>query len=863
VNTPDDARRDEASGLLPKNWAELAPFLDAVLEAPLERRAAVLAEVSAGNPERRAALERLLAECERDEPLLNRPAAERFAHLVGDSAEAPLTGILGGRYRIVRELGRGGMARVYLAYDEKHRREVAVKVIRPDLAASLGRDRFLREIAIAARLRHPNIVPLYDSGDSDGVLYFVMPYEEGQSLRERLGGGWLSVGECLGVLRDVARALAYAHDHGVVHRDVKPDNVMLSGGATVVTDFGIAKAVSVAQGDTSSTAFTQAGAGIGTPAYMSPEQAVGDPSMDHRADIYSFGCLAYELFTGKPPFCDLPTHQIIGAHVATVPPLVTTRRTDVPTPVAELIARCLEKNPAMRPESARDVLSALDGVATTGSGAAPVAVTRRTGRAFWWAGVSVAAAIAATVYGVSRSSGSPPPITLAVLPFFNTAADTSVDFVAGGLADAVALSLSRVPGIQITSRTGARAYQSQLTVDVTEAGRKLKANYVMTGIVRQERGRWILSTEVTRAADAVNVWGDNFDLAPEQQAGAADAITAAVVTGLRARLPKSIGSAVRVAARQTTSNPEAFRLYLRGQVKLDRRTVSVRESAELFRKAIHEDARFAQAYSGLSLALALFPNFERIPAAAVHDELVSAARRALELDSTLAQPHVALGMALLSEYQWDSASTEFQTAIRLDSRDVEARVQYGRYLRFRGRWAESMREFQAARAQDPSSGLVLTHVAYAYLLNNQKDSALVESRRALENDSLFMPSRGLGSIILLANGLPDSARALALKTLPAFGSNEYVIAKSGDTATARQRLKELDTQNPQPFGAEVRRAQAYLGLGDTASALSALERAAEAKQLWGVGVSPFDPMYDSIRRSARFRALVRQAGLDP
>ena len=190
------------------------------------------------------------------------------------------------------------------------------------------------------------------------------------------------------MLRDVARALAYAHEHGVVHRDVKPDNVMLSGGATVVADFGIAKAVSVAQGETSSTALTQAGAGIGTPAYMSPEQAVGDPSTDHRTDIYSFGCLAYELFTGKPPFCDMATHQIIGAHVATIPAPRDGRARRRAVAVAELIARCLEKNPAMRPETARELLSVLDGVTTTGSDAPHVEVTRRRPRRLWRAGLA-------------------------------------------------------------------------------------------------------------------------------------------------------------------------------------------------------------------------------------------------------------------------------------------------------------------------------------------------------------------------------------------------------------------------------------------------------------------------------------------
>jgi serine/threonine-protein kinase len=849
--------------LLPDNWRELAPLVDAVLDAAPELRDAVLQDLSGDDPDRRVVLERLVAECERDLPLLNRPAAERFAHLVGSDADVELTGRLGGRYRIEREIGRGGMARVYLAHDEKHGREVAVKVIRPDLAASLGRERFLREIAIAARLRHPNIVPLYDSGDADGVLFFVMPYEEGQSLRKRLGEGSLSIAESLGVLRDVARALAYAHEHGVVHRDVKPDNVMLSGGATLVTDFGIAKAVSAAQDDSSSGTLTQVGAGIGTPAYMSPEQAVGDPSIDHRADIYSFGCLAYEVFTGKPPFHDLPTHQIIGAHVATVPPLVTALRADVPVAVAELLARCLEKNPATRPESARDVLRALDEIVTTGSTASSlVRPGRRLRRLSWRAAVSLAAVIAVAVYLASRNLGSSAPITLAVLPFGNIAADTSVDFVAGGLAEEVASALTRVPGIQITGRSGARAYRRQLAPDVTEAGKKLKADYVMTGVVRQERGRWILSTEVTRAADAANLWGDNFNLGDEQQSGAAEAIAAAVATALRRKFPNAIRSSPVLAVNKRTPNPEAYRLYLRGQVKLARRGKTVRESADLFRASIREDTLFAGAYSGLSLALAFFPQFESVPPSDVREELVGSARRALAIDSTLAQPHVALGMLYQFEYQWDRAATEFRTAVRLDPHDVEARVQYGRHLRLRGRFVESMPQFRAARAEDPSSALVLSHMAAAYYLNHQLDSALIESRKALDNDSTNMPSLGGGATIRLANNLLIEARQLALLTPPGFGNAEYVLAKSGDTATARQRLRELDAMTPQPVNAESRRALAYLGLGDTAAALSALERATAAKSIWPAGFGVFDPMYDSIRESARFKALVRQVGLE-
>jgi eukaryotic-like serine/threonine-protein kinase len=289
----------------------------------------------------------MVADCDRETPLLARPAGQRFAALLEDEVDVPLTGTLGGMYQIEREIGRGGMARVYLADDLKHGRRVAVKVIRPNLAASLGRERFLREIGIAARLRHPNIVPLYDSGDADGVLFFVMPYEEGSSLRARLEtGDSFTVAERMSTLRDVARALAYAHEQGVVHRDIKPDNVMLSGGAAVVADFGIAKALTLAQGNTEAGALERPDAAIGTPAYMAPEQALGDPATDHRADIYSFGCLAYEIFVGSPPSNDARMKESIA--------------TDAPSGVGALIMQCLEKDPAARPSSARELLIRLD-----------------------------------------------------------------------------------------------------------------------------------------------------------------------------------------------------------------------------------------------------------------------------------------------------------------------------------------------------------------------------------------------------------------------------------------------------------------------------------------------------------------------
>jgi TolB-like protein/tRNA A-37 threonylcarbamoyl transferase component Bud32 len=871
VSAPPPGKSGPANSFLPEDWDKLSPLVDAVLDAAPERRAALIAELCAGNPAQQEVLEQLVLECERETPLFERPAAERFASLADEAPGSLLPALLGERYRVGRELGRGGMARVYLARDEKHKRDVAIKVIRPELSASLGHVRFLREIEIASRLRHPNIVPLYDSGEVAGSLYFVMPYEEGPSLRERLAAGPLPIGDALSVLRDVARALAYAHEHGVMHRDVKPDNVMLSGGAAVVADFGIAKAVSAALTESGDPTLTQSGSAIGTPAYMAPEQATADPATDHRADIYSFGCLAYEMFTGSPPFANQSMHLVIAAHIGTPAPSVTALRADVPAPVTEMIALCLEKHPDARPQSARELLASLDRVSTTSTPtpeAAPAAAVtgiRRPARQFMWAGLAViVSVIAATVYFTTRPVAKSPPISVAVLPFGNMGADSALSYVAEGLADEVAGALTRVPGIQIKSRNGARAYRGQLSPDVTEAGTRLKADYVITGVVRQERGRWILSVELARAIDKASLWDESITLDIDQQAGAAEVIGDTLVKALRGMFPNSIGIASALASNQRTSNSEAYRLYLRGQDKLDHRggNTSVREGAELFRGAIHEDTNFARAYSGLSMALALFPYFAGSTPKEIRAGVVSEADRALVLDATLSQPHVALGMIEGYDYHWDSAEREFQTALRLDSRNLEARVQYARHLFSRGSTAEGLRQIRVAAAQDPASALVLSWLSYGYYLDGRMDSALVESRRALQNDSTNVTALGWGALIRLANNLPAEARMIVARGF-SFGTNEYVVAMTSDPETIRQRLKQLDAQSPQPRDAESRRFFDYVVLRDTASALSALERATDNGEFWPLLWPPTDPMYATVRGSARFRALLRRVGLTP
>ena len=316
---------------------------------------------------------------------------------------------LADRYAIERELGAGGMATVYLADDLRHDRKVAIKVLRPDLAASLGSERFLREIKIAAGLHHPHIVPLYDSGDASDFLYYVMPYEQGQSLRDRLVRDVeLPVAETIRLLCNVVDALAHAHEAGVVHRDIKPENIMLSGQHALVTDFGVAKAIHEATGRQQ---LTSAGVALGTPAYMAPEQAVADPHVDHRADIYAVGAVAYEMLTGQPPFVGPTAQAVLSAHVTESPESITKRRDTVSPALAELVERCLAKKPADRWQSAQEVRRQLDALTTPTAGMTPTdtrplpaAVTlARSKTTVATIGVVIVAAIGGTLVLTSRT----------------------------------------------------------------------------------------------------------------------------------------------------------------------------------------------------------------------------------------------------------------------------------------------------------------------------------------------------------------------------------------------------------------------------------------------------------------------------
>ena len=860
MKSPDVSSLTAGPSMLPPDWRELSPLVDAILDAPHEKRAAMFVELGGSHTGRRSALELLVTECEREAPLLEKTAIERFDELL-DESEFRLPDIISGRYQTGRELGHGGMAHVYLARDLKHQRDVALKVIRPDLAASLGREQFLREIAIAARLRHPNIVPLYDSGDDAGALYFVMPFEAGPSLREKLQAGPLSTADAVSVLRDVARALAYAHEQGIVHRDVKPDNVMLSSGAAVVADFGIARAFHVAQAQAPATSMAHTGV-FGTPAYMAPEQAAGDKGSDHRADIYSFGCMAYELFVGKPAFDGDSAEQIIAAHFVGMPRPVSELRPDIPPTLADLISRCLEKNPDTRPQSATELVTALDAVAVP---AATPGLSRRL-RTLMAISVILIASLAVAGYVVSSrraSSAAAGPATIAVLPFQMAGGDSTHAVFAEGLGDEIASALVKVPWVRVMSRRGASNYRGQRDIDYRRAGQDLGARYLLTGSAREAGGREIVMLRLISVADGSALWAERFDRPSAEVEAQRNEMVRSVAQALRPFAGKALSArGADIPAERPTSG-EAYFYEVQAQQWLYRRGYgkSVDSSANYFRRAIAVDSNYARAYSGLSLALALYPHFENTPPMNVETELVSSARRALQLDATLAQAHIALGLALQHNLQWDSAGAEFITAIGIDNHDVEARVQYGRHLLFRGRTREALAQFQAAREVDPASALVLSFVSYAYYRERQQDSARVISERALKSNPLNFTALIFRSLVLFADGHPDEARRLVawmpLDATPGI----YIMAITAKPKDARVPIAALLKRRPLPWMVHTAQAYAMLGVGDTAQALSELELATQRKEIWPELIPQSDPMFDGIRKSGRFRKLLERVGL--
>lgn len=622
-----------------------------------------------------------------------------------------LSSALADRYRLDRELGRGGMAIVYLAWDLKHDRPVALKVLKSELASVIGTARFLREIQIAARLNHPHILPLHDSGEASGFLYYVMPFVEGESLRDRLNREkQLPLEDALQIAGEVADALSYAHRHDVVHRDIKPENILLQSPHAVVADFGIARAITAAE------QLTGTAVAIGTPAYMSPEQAAGAKDLDGRTDVYSLGCVLFEMLAGQPPFVGPTVDSVVHQHLVADPPSITVIRPAVPGWVAAALAQSLAKTAADRFQLSALFAEALGKPASQRVSTNAPVVTAPAPRREWRLAVATIAAlvlIGGLLFvvlpvgrGVVTTQGEPAfeRTAIAVLPFQNLSADGPHAYFAGGLHDELLTQLSQVAALKLISRTSVMSYTGTNVPPLTQLASELRVGSVVEGSVQVVGGRLRVSVQLIDAATDAHLWAERYDRTLDD----AFAIQSEVARQIVMAVGVALGGEEQLGlAYAPTSNTEAYLLYLQAR-DYHNRPGRVRrnfESAQqLYERAIALDPSFALARAALSnVHGSMFwwrydPSPER--AARQREE----AEAALRLDPDLGQAHVAMGLAhYWGRLDYDQALEEFAIALEALPNDADSRARIGYVHRRLGNWNEVLEAFDKATQLDPRS----------------------------------------------------------------------------------------------------------------------------------------------------------------
>jgi serine/threonine protein kinase/tetratricopeptide (TPR) repeat protein len=691
------------------------------------------------------------------------------------------------------------MATVFLAQDLKHDRVVALKVLHPDLAASLGPDRFLREIKLAARLNHPHILPLFDSGNADGMLYYVMPYVEGESLRERLEREHqLPIEEAVHHARAMASALDYAHRQGIVHRDIKPENVMLYEGEAMVMDFGIAKAVSSAGSET----LTQTGMMIGTPAYVSPEQAAGETNLDGKSDQYSLACVVYEMMTGERPFAGSTPQATMAKRFTEMPKPVRSIRNMVPESVEKAITRAMATDAASRYSTAAQFGQALA------------------------SGNLVTPTDTATLPHASVSAAK----SVAVLPFANLSADPENEYFTDGMADEIISALTKIQSLRVTSRTSSFVFKGK-SEDIGEIGRKLKVSTVLEGSVRRMGNKLRVTAQLVNVADGSNLWTERYDREIEDIFVIQDDIAAAIVKALRVILTEGEKKQI---AKSRTENVQAYDYYLRGRQYFHQlRRKSLEYARQMFNKAIEIDPEYARAYAGVADSCSmLYTYFDAREFNLRQADIAS--QKALALEPELAEAHVARGLAVSLRKQFDEAEREFEIALKLDPKLFDAAYSYGRALQSAGRFQEAAKMFERASALRPED-----YQAPGFLAQALGSLGLVEERDAgLRRALKLMEDR------LELN--PDDARAANLAA--AF------LARLGDLSKAVEyadRSLAIDPDDPMLL---YNVACTYVALGRHDDAMNCLERAVDK----GFGHKEWidhDPDLDPLRQSMRFQAI--------
>jgi len=741
---------------------------------------------------------------------------------------ASLTSSLADRYTIERLIGHGGMATVHLAEERKHRRKVAIKVLRHELGASVGAERFMREIGIAAQLSHPHIVPLIDSGESDGLLYYVSPFVAGGSLRDRLNKQkQLPIDDALRIAHEVGAALDYAHRNGFVHRDVKPENILFADDHALLADFGIAHVA-----NPGGEPLTLGGLALGTPEYMSPEQAAGEREIGVAGDVYGLACVFYEMVAGEPPFKGDSPRATMAKQVTERARPLRVLRPDAPAGFERVLEKALAKDPAQRYPTVVEFCDALTRARTEPS------------RAFMM---------------TTRS--------IAVLPFVNSSPDPDNEYLSDGITDELINALAKVQGLRLASRTSVFALKGKAQ-DVRAIGALLEVSEVLEGSVRRSGDNLRITTQLTSTEDGHLMWSERYDRKLHDVFAIQDEIARTIVTQLRST---SLVEPAAPTVNRHTENVQAYGLYLRGRYFWNKRTsADVYEGIRYFEQAIALDPSYALAYTGLADSYSLHIDYRNVPVHEGHEKAKFYARKAIALDDTLAEAHASLAWSLfVYDWKWDEAAREFRRAIELDPRYAPAHQWYAFMLASKGKFDEALLEGHTAQENDPASVSVRRSLGYAYLYARRYDQARYHLERAIAmNTEAEESHRILGLILTFQKqfGAAEAALRDALALAEKGGTYTkatlaFSLAAGGDESYAREVAAELDEKRRNEYVSPVELALTYIGLGENDKALDWVDTSIDERRGWAAYLR-VHPVLDPLRGEPRFGELVKRMQFD-
>ena len=731
---------------------------------------------------------------------------------------------MAGRYHIEGELGAGGMATVYLAQDLRHERAVAIKVLHPDLAASVSAERFLAEIKTTAKLRHPHVLPLYDSGAADGLLYYVMPRIEGESLRQRLAReGQLSVDEAIRIAREVADALAYAHAHDVIHRDIKPENILLEGEHALVADFGIARAV----WSEGASRLTYDGIAIGTPTYMSPEQGAGERDIDGRSDMYSLACVLYEMLAGEPPFPGPTLDAVFSRRFTHPPPRVARIRPNVPASVDLAIERAMARAPADRFLSVSRFAHALT-VATPGP--------RR-----------------------------PESTSIAVLPFTNLSPDPENDYLADGIAEEIMNALTRLPDLRVAARASAFSFRGR-SQDLRRVGEQLNVNVVLEGSVRKSGNRLRITVQLTDTANGFQLWSERYDREFTDVFSIQDEIAGAIAN--RLKLTLDAGSDRPLLTHQTVSI-EAYELFLRGRTLLYHRGPAMRQALVCFERAIELDATYAAAHAALAEALAECAAYGLSHPRELLARAKVAGERARSLDPGLAEASAALALvALLYDYDVQKAEQTWVHALDLAPEAHKARAAYSVWLLclVHGDFDGASAQMRYAIERDPLSSYLAAINTLVLVSSERHGEAVAEAQRAVELDGDSFLARFAVLWAYLWAGDHNKVCVEADPALVMSGRHPWALVSlavarcgAGEYDAAKAIYEELSARRRTEYVQPVFLALVAAAIGRVQEGLALLHQAVEDRDPLSASIK-YLPGFETLRAHPEFRNVLERMG---